>query len=233
MFATAWFEPLLFSFSDSPRLVLILVLLVSLLYCFFGYALFRALLVLWAAAAGAVIGGLLVHAFLPLPGGLDALVGGGACAVLLALASWFFYRLIFALGVGAMVMGLLPAIFDSTAVWPWAIGAVLGLVAAIAAFVFLRQIIIFIFGLSGSVKAVMCGALLATGGTDALRRATSGPEGHPWLVGLLAVLALVLAVAGMWSQTRLAGLLRTSLTPKPASASRAAKDDLRPRFSRP
>lgn len=214
-----------------PGVLLVLSALVAIVFCFFGYVLFRALLVVWGGVAGAVIGSALARWYFPQPGGMDLFVGGAACAVVLALLAWLMYRLIFTVGVGASGLMFVVGIWGGPgAVWPWVFGALLGAVLAGVAFAHLREAIIVLFGMSGGFKAVMLIAMLFVGGADELTGALADSS---WFVLTLIAVGIAVSIAGMYSQAKLARLLRTSLTPEDSRRWRGrGRTDVRPRFSR-
>jgi hypothetical protein len=214
-----------------PGVVLVLSALVAIVFCFLGYVLFRALLVVWGGVAGAVIGREAVRWLVPNAGGMDLFVGGAACAVLLVLAAWLMYRLTFTVGVGACGVMLVVGIWGGPgAVWPWVFGAVLGVVLAGMAFAHFREAIILLFGMSGGFKAVTFIAALFVGGADEL---TSALDDSVWLLLTLIAVGMAVSVLGMISQAKLARLLRSSLTPADSRRRRGrGRTDVRPRFSR-
>ena len=214
-----------------PGVLLVLSALVAIVFCFLGYVLFRALLVVWGGIAGAVIGSAIVRWYFPHSGGMDLFVGGAACAVLLALLAWLMYRLTFTVGVGASALLLVVGIWGGHgAVWPWVLGAVLGAVLAGMAFAHFREAIIVLFGMSGGFKAVLLIAALVVGGADKL---TGALDDSGWLVLTLIAVGIAVSIAGMYSQAKLAWLLRTSLTPEDSRRRRGrGRTDVRPRFSR-
>ncbi len=214
-----------------PGVLLVLSALVAIVFCFLGYVLFRALLVVWGGVAGAVIGSALVRWYLPSAGGMDVFVGGAACAVLLALAAWLVYRLTFVVGIGASGLMLVVGIWGGQgSVWPWVLGAILGVALAAVAFAHFREAIIVLFGISGGFKAVTLIAALVAGGADELAGAM---DGSVWVLLTVIGIGSAVSIAGMISQATLARLLRSSLTPADSRRRRGrGRTDVRPRFSR-
>ncbi len=214
-----------------PGVLLVLSALVAIVFCFVGYVLFRALLVAWGGVAGAVIGSALVRWYVPNAGGMDLFVGGAACAVVLVLLAWLVYRLTFTVGVGMSGLLFVVGIWGGQgAVWPWVVGAILGIVLAGMAFAHFREAIIVLFGMSGGFKAVTLIAVLFVGGADELTGALAESN---WLLLTLIAVGIGVSIAGMYSQAILARLLRTSLTPADSRRRRrGGRTDVRPRFSR-
>ena len=214
-----------------PGVLLVLSALAAMVFCFFGYVLFRALLVVWGGVAGAVIGSALVRWYLPDAGGMDIFVGGAACAVLLGVAAWLVYRLTFVVAIGASGLMLVVGIWGGQgSVWPWVLGALLGAVLAGVALAHFREAIIVLFGVSGGFKTVMILAALFAGGADELAGAL---EDTIWVLLTVIAVGIAVSLAGMYSQAKLARLLRSSLTPADSRRRRGrGRTDVRPRFSR-
>jgi len=234
MLATTPLEQLVFGFLDSGGVALFMVMLSGLLYCFFGYVLFRVLLAFWGLQAGAMLGYLLMVWRLGQPNVLDIFVGCGACAVLLALLSWFCCRLVFSAsaGVAAWAMAL-QVLGGASSTGAWVLGVPAGLVLAVLALIYTRPIVIFLFGLFGGCAAVLCGGAAIAGGLGSLTAATVGPDRKIWLLLLLVLSGIVVSAAGMYSQSHLARLFRSAMAPGPGTGRKRRRGgtDVRPRFS--
>ena len=236
MLAITPMEQLISPFAGVGGAGLLVLMVVGLLYCFFGYALFRVLLVLAALAAGAMLGFALMAWRVGAPNGLDILIGCGACSILLALLAWFWYRVFFSLGAGMWGWAMTFSVFGAApSSWVSVPGVLVGLALAVLAFMYTRQLVVFLFSLLGGAQAVVCGAALVAGGTAPLSAATVGPDGNIWLLLLVILSGIVVSVAGMYLQLRLARLFRRAMTPgigRGGKNRRRGRTDLRPRFSR-
>ena len=195
---------------------LFLLMLWSLIDCFFGYVIFRLVLAVSGLLAGAFIGSALVSWRIPSPSGLDYFLGCLVASGLLGLGGWCLYRLAFATAVSAAaaVLVVAAAAAPGSLGW-WIFGGIVGLPIGVAAYVYLRTIFILLSGLGGGFAAVFCAGAGICGGADRLVAATPGPAAPTWLTVLLVAVALAVSATGIYAQTRLIRIVSTALTPHP------------------
>lgn len=210
---------------------LLLSALWALLNCFAGYILFRVLLALWGALMGAVLAAALLAGLRENPGALDFIVAGGAGAVLLALAAWYLYRLVFA---AVLALGVFQVAWAVSGGRPSAAGLTLTLVLAVLA-VFLglfrtRLLVIVYTAVAGGIGAAVAGVALLAGGT-ALQAAGAQPGEHVPVLVALAALMVVLPILGMVTQLGLARNVRSPLAP--GGPARRPSSGIHPPFVRP
>ncbi len=200
---------------EGPMLVAVVgAMFAGLISCFFGYVLFRLELTVTGLFWGLGLGGLIVLWRFDAPRGIDYFVICTATGLLVALASWLLYRLLFTLGTfaafGLAVAGLLITYTSATrtTVWPWIVGAVAGIGPGVAAFLYMRQVFIFLSALFGAFVAILSAALVI--GSPPGEITSGGPR---WMIWVLVLGTIPLTAAGMYAQVWLARILRTSLAP--------------------
>jgi len=212
----AHLQQLIDAVGNLNEITLFVIFILGLVYAFGGYILFRIELVINGLMVGTLLGIVLLAAFRPVPTGMDFFVAALAGAVLGALASWFLYRLIFALLAGGSVTLCIVAIFGNPySVGVWILAGLAGLGVAILSCIYTRQIVIFLFGLWGGATAVASSAAIMAGGPDKLIDKLIGSQRQVWLAVLLAVLVLTVSAGGMYTQVVIARKFRSSLAPKP------------------
>lgn len=124
-------------------------------HCFFGYVLFRVVLALNGLAAGFVLGAHVIGMIRQPPTVADPWVAGIVGGILLMLAAWFLYRIVFA---GATGLALAAAILHG---WPaggtaaWVVAVVAGVIAAGVVFAFLRDMVAVVTALAGAAAFVV------------------------------------------------------------------------------
>jgi hypothetical protein len=203
-----------------------LLALLALLNCFFGYVLFRVLLALYGTLAGLLLGLDLASWVRDQPATLDYLVAGIALAVLLGLLSWLFFRVAFAALSAVVVAGLAAGLFGAPpGVAGWIVGGLVGAVVGVVAFLQLYRMVVLVTAIGGGFSAVFVPAA-----------AFAGPAGvtsfGPLAGALLFLAAAGLSVAGIFGQGQLARVFDTGLTPRRRSRERGSTA-LRPPFTRP
>ncbi len=192
---------------QSPSTEAILVLLVmALVNCFFGYVLFRVVIAVEGFLIGGLIG-LLGAAALGLGGDAvwPSVVAGLVSGIILGLLAWMLYRLAFALLTGALATVIAAFLLNpQPAVTDWGIAAAVGIGLAIVAFLSLKPIIILFTGAGGGAGAVYYAATLWFGGPEKFWNATFA-HGLPLpTAALVAIVAVgVLSVLGITTQFRL------------------------------
>lgn len=204
-------------------------LLFALTVCFLGYPLFRVLLVVGGALVGGLLGCALMTAIRTHPTGLDFFVLGFGCAVLVGMASWWLYRLMFALGSGAGILMMFAGLAGGQSAG-WVLGLVAGLTAAVLAAVYMRFFVILMSGLSGGLAAAGCIAVLLSGLADG----RSAADVH-LPVSLMVVGGLILSAAGIAVQYRLIGSIHTRMEPdasRPRRRRPGQDTGIHPRFSK-
>ncbi|MFW6066119.1 MAG: hypothetical protein ACOC9S_04800 [Planctomycetota bacterium] len=216
--AASWFAEL----SLPPA---VLIALLGLINCFFGYVFFRVLLAFYGVTAGLAMGLQLVVWFRPEPATADYLVAGGAMAVLLGLLSWYVFRVAFAALAAVVVAVLLAGLFgEPPSVAGWIIGGIVGGLVGLAAFAQLGRMVVFFTAIAGGFAAVFVPAI-----------SYAGPEGvtsfGPLTGAILFLIAAGLSIAGYFAQSRLARVFDTGLTPRRRRSDRSSTA-LRPPFTR-
>ncbi len=225
---------------------LIGIMFASLLFSLFGYIFFRVELATSALAAGIGIGAGLVAWRYSSPSGVDYLVICSALGVLMMLMGWFLYRLAFGLLVMAASVGvsLLVALMYTSAalddVWPYVIGALVGLPLGSLAYIYTKPVFIFLSAMGGAILAIFCGAIVA-GGPEAILDPRWSIK-NAIIATLLLGAGIGIGIAGMRTQNYLARILRTAFAPeqhyKAGSArsrrnkTRSKNTSVHPRFSR-
>jgi len=111
------------------------------------------------------------------------------------------------------------------------VAALAGFSAAVAAFIYARHAVIFLTAVAGAAQACFFTASVIVGGPGALWRAMA--RSIP-LTAVLVCLVGLLALAGMYCQSRLGGVLRISLAPEaPAGRKgRRSRGVVRPRLTK-
>ncbi|KKK68083.1 hypothetical protein LCGC14_2947620, partial [marine sediment metagenome] len=192
MLADSFITPEMFT-GLLPATMLIGIMFASLLLCFFGYVLFRIELAISNLAAGIGMGvGLVAWRYVS-PSGVDYLVICSALGLLMMLMGWFLYRLAFGLLILAASVGisLLIALMYTSAtpenVWPYVIGALVGLPLGALAYIYMKPAFIFLSAMGGSLLAIFCGAIVVVG-----PQAILDPT---WSTNTAIIAVLLLAVA--------------------------------------
>lgn len=216
--AVSWFGDL----SLPPAVLLALLGLVN---CFFGYVFFRLLLAFYGIVGGLALGLHLVAWLRPEPGTADYLVAGGALAVLLGLFSWYVFRVAFAALSAIVVAALLAGLFgEPPPVSGWIVGGIVGVLVGAAAFAQLGRMVVLFTSIAGAFSAVFIPAM-----------SYAGPDGvtsfGPLAGALLFLCAAGLSVGGYFAQSRLAKVFDTGLTPRRRRGERGSTA-LRPPFTR-
>ena len=204
-----------------PATALIGIMFASLLFCLVGYILFRLELAAASLAAGIAIGAGLIAWRYASPSGVDYLVICSALGVLMMLMSWFLYRLAFGLLVLAASVGisLLIALMYTAAalgdVWPYIIGALVGLPLGCLAHIYTKPVFIFLSAMGGAILAIFCGAIVA-GGPEAILDPRWSIK-NAIIATLLLGAGIGIGIAGMRTQNYLARILRTAFAPEQLS----------------
>lgn len=201
----------------------VLAILVSLAHCLFGYVLFRLSLLVQGAIAGWLLGSaVLIWQIRGDPSHADTVVAGLTCAVLLALAAWFLYRLAagLAVGFGAWAMAWV-FISPQSVPWAWAVGITTGLLAGVVVMICVRTLVIIFTSLGGAVNAVFA--------TLVLVRGSAATDELPWwAVALLIATALGLTIAGAFFQQHTYRAIASRFTPEPQKKGRYGPRTKRP-----
>ena len=157
-------------------------IVVGLLICFFGLKLVKFLGALVGFFVGALIG-----AVIALVAGLDGLAFAGvvvAAGVILAVLSWFLYR----------ILGIASSILQPQSVVLTEVCAVAALVVAILAVIYVEPFVIIVTGLSGGVTAGTNIAVLA------------GLGENVWIgIGIGAVIAVIGIIVQFMMHSRRVG----------------------------
>lgn len=215
MAAVDWLARLQGMLEHADMLVFFAAMVWAVVLCFLGYVLFRINLVVAGVLLGGFLGYLVLCTWRPQAPGRDYLVLCTALAGLLGLGGWFLYRLAFALYVASAVVvagAFLVGRFQS--VGGWILAAVVGVPLGFLAFVYVRQIVIFATGLSGGLGAVLNALVMVVGGSDNVGALFGGPRRPVGLLLALAAVGIGLAAAGMYVQSRLAGIFRQTFMPQ-------------------
>lgn len=202
----------------------VLLILSALVECFFGYVLFRLVLVYVGLVGGALLGTAAAFWLRADPSGLDYLVACLTCAIISALLAWFLYRVAFAIfaagGVAAaIVVGVLGKADSGGA---WVFGGVVGLVVGIYALIYTRVIFIVLSSLSGAFTAVFATAVLIIGPIETPREPFEALLRQQWLIVMLSAISVALAGAGTYVQMRLSRSVRLVLMPQDQSPTRSS-----------
>ena len=181
----------------------------GLLLCFLGYVLFRLVVAAEGAMIGVLLGAAMVRAWRPEASTADYVVICGAAAIVLAIFGWFLYRLTFSCWAGLWTCaGIIEIFGQSTA--SLTAGILIGAAIAIAAFIFLRQMVIAATSLCGAAAAVFAAGAIF--GLPAWNSDGAAPA-RQWVIAVSAGLSLALGIVGIIAQTKLAGAVRHSLAP--------------------
>ncbi|MFB3893551.1 MAG: hypothetical protein ACE15C_16180 [Phycisphaerae bacterium] len=213
----------------AMALCIVVTVILGLAQCFLGYVLFRALLAVLGAIGGYALGAVAAVQLRGEPTAADFVVLGCAGAILLAMLAWFLYRVIFALGALAETVFVIVAQFGQSG-GAWAAAILLGLLVGVLAFVYLRQVIIILMGLSGGFGAIFALGWAIWPATMAVPADAPAKVSHDWLVAALAGASVLLAAAGMYVQVKLSRLVRSSFAP-PRHRRTGDDTSLRPRFT--
>lgn len=222
----------------------VLVILSALVACFFGYVLFRLVLVVVALIGGALLGTAIASWLRGEPSGLDYFVACFTCAVIFALLAWFFYRVAFAVcsaaGVAAsIVVGALGGAESGGA---WVFGGVVGLAVGIYAFIYTRPAFIFLSSVFGAFMAVFATAGLIAGPIEDPQAAVQDLLAQRWVAVMLSLISAALAGISIYVQGMLSRSVRLVLMPQdqPPVAGMSTRvqkrsrggTQVRPRFTR-
>ncbi len=184
--------------------------------CFFGYPLFRVVVLVHGALFGRALGlGLVVWLRGDAAATADFWVAGTALAILGGLVAWLACRAAFAAIVFWMVACAVARSMGLTA-GTWVLGSLVGVIAAGLGFYFLRWSIIALTALSGAAMAALAGAMALTGaaGWEQLVERTFGPEGK-YMLGFAALVAgAILAAVGIVVQHGLADAMSDVFMPR-------------------
>ena len=220
--------------GGQSAVALVLMMIVCLLVCLAGYLLYRLVLVVSGLQAGVVLGAMLLERYVPQPSGLDYFVICTCAGILLALISWYLYRLMFA---GLILLGSGLAIWIradmGSPTWQAVVIGFVGLIVAILAFIYLKRIFIFLTSLAGGLGVALFSAALITRQSIALD--FYNPQQHGWAAPIVTIAAgLVLTVLGIISQSKLSSVFRSSLAPNAGKGSRGGSSSTKsmsPRIS--
>lgn len=213
----------------------VLLILLALVDCFFGYVLFRLVLVFVGLVGGALLGAAVASWLRAQPSGLDYFVACFTCAVISVLLAWFLYRVAFAISAAA---GVAAAIAVCVLGRPgsggaWVFGGVVGLAVGIYALIYTRAVFIVLSSLWGAFVAVFATAALIVGPIEDLHWPVQALPAQRWLIVMLSAISVALAGAGIYVQVRLSRSVRLVLMPQdePPAGSRSARGRKRSRSS--
>ncbi len=222
----------------------VLLILLALVECFFGYVLFRLDLAFVGLVGGALLGTAIASWLRAEPTGLDYFVACFTCAIISVLLAWFLYRVAFAIfaagGVAAAIaVGVLGRADSGGA---WVFGGVVGLAVGIYALIYTRAVFIVLSSLSGAFKAVFATAVLIIDPIEDPQVSVQALLAQQWLVVMLIAISMALAGAGIYVQVKLSRSIRLVLMPQDQlpAGSRSARGRKRsrrgtrigPRFTR-
>jgi hypothetical protein len=182
---------------------------VGLLLCFAGYAALRAVIAVWGAFAGFLLGAGLV-ASITGEGFLATVAGwlvGLAVGLVFGLIAYLYYAVSVVIGMGAIGFALGTTVMAALGVsWSWLVvlvGIVVGVLLAMLAIVGdLPMLILAILGAFAGASVTVTGILLLTGTLDRAELATPETTQALELGWLWTAVYLVLAVAGLVVQLR-------------------------------
>jgi hypothetical protein len=162
------------------------------------------------------------------------------------LMGWFLYRLAFGLLVLAASVGislLIALMYTSAAiedVWPYIIGALVGLPLGSLAYIYPKPVFVFLSAMGGAILAIFCGTIVAAGAQAVLDPTWSLKAAI--IAGLLLGVGIGIGLAGLRTQNYLARVLRTVFAPEQHSKAasgrggrkrtRSKNTSVHPRFSR-
>lgn len=194
----------------------VLLILSALVACFFGYVLFRLVLVVVALTGGALLGTAVASWLRGEPSGLDYFVACFTCAVIFALLAWFFYRVAFAVCSAAGVAASIAtgALGRAESGGAWVFGGVVGLAVGIYAFIYTRPAFIFLSSVSGAFMAVFATAGLIAGPIEDPQAAVQALLAQRWVAVMLGVISVALTGAGIYVQGMLSRSVRVALMPQ-------------------
>ena len=211
----AQFAELFENFSQAERFLtpwLFWIMLVALTMCFLGYPLFRLDMLTSGILYGAFAGWGALQFLRPQALGVEQFLACLGGAALLGAVCWFLYRAVVGAYVAATVMILFVLVTSAEnpgSVMHWVFGGLFGIGFGVLTMLFLRQVVMAVTALFGALAAVLAAAVIIAGGPAALFEAALGPEGSPWLLLPIAVVAAALTVAGVLVQIRLTRLKLT------------------------
>lgn len=205
----------------------LLIPLWALGHCFFGYVLFRAVLAINGLLGGFLLGAHFVSLIRQTPTVADIWVAGIVAGVLLMLAAWFLCRAAFAAAVGLAAAAAVLHGWPASPAAVWTLAAVLGAVAAGAAFVFLRELVSVVTALGGAAATVVF--VVDEWFWQGFPREWMG-RSVPLTLGAVGAFVL-LAALGLAVQLRLRRRYGRTFGP-PGRSRRAFDTRVRPRFTK-
>jgi hypothetical protein len=200
-----------------------LAVVVGLLLCFAGYAALRAVIAVWGAFAGFLLGAGLVSTFTG-EGFLGTVLGwsvGLVLAVVFGLIAYLYYAVSVVIGMAAIGFSLGSTVMVALGVsWTWVIvlvGVVAGVLLAMLAIVGdMPMLLLAILGAFAGSSVTIGGLLLLTGVLDrgdlATPETTQTLELGWWWTAAYLALALVGLVAQLRSVEARRGTLRDGWT---------------------
>lgn len=205
----------------------VLIPLWALGHCFFGYVLFRVALALNGLAGGFVLGAYVLGAVRPTSSEADVWVAGIVGGVLLMLAAWFLYRVVFAGLTGWMLAAAIFPFIPPPVIVAWIVATVVGVLAAVLVFVYLRNLVAVVTSIAGAAVFVVVvidqwfwmGAPMEWLGRDFMT-----------LVALFAF--LLLAAAGLAVQFRTRRRFGKRFGPPEPTRRHANNTTVRPKFTK-
>jgi len=186
-----------------------LAVVVGLLLCFAGYAALRAVIAVWGAFAGFLLGAGLVSNFTG-EGFLGTVLGwsvGLAVAVVFGLIAYLYYAVSVVIGMAAIGFSLGSTLMVALGVsWTWVIvlvGVVVGMLLAMLAIVGdMPMLLLAILGAFAGSSVTMGGLLLLTGVLDRGDLVTPETTATLELAWWWTAAYLALAVVGLVAQLR-------------------------------
>jgi hypothetical protein len=119
-------------------------------HCFFGYIFFRVALAINGLAVGFHLGAYILGSVRPSSTVADVWVAGIVGGILLMLAAWFLYRILFAAGAGWMAAAVILHAWPTGGTAAWIVAALAGVVLAGLAYVFLRELVTVVTAFAGA-----------------------------------------------------------------------------------
>ncbi|MBN1554569.1 MAG: hypothetical protein JXA11_07470 [Phycisphaerae bacterium] len=177
-------------------------------HCFFGYMLFRLILAFNGLAGGFLLGAHVIGMVRQTPTVTDVWVAGMVGGILLMLAAWFLYRIVFAAATGLITASTVLLAWPGGSTGVWIVAAVAGVVAASLVFAYLRDLVAVVTALAGAAATV-----IIVVDQWFWQRIPGEWLGQDWPLTIGAIIAFViLASAGLvfQLQTRRRGLKRFS-----------------------
>jgi hypothetical protein len=206
----------------------VLIPLWALGHCFFGYVLFRVILALNGLAGGFLLGAHVIGLVRAEPAVADVWVAGIVGGILLMLAAWFLYRIVFAGGTGLMVAAVILQYCPGQTILAWGIATVAGVMAAGLVFVYLRDLVSVITAVAGAAAFVL--VVVDQWYWQGVPQAWLGQD--VWLTAGAVAGIVLLGAAGLAVQRRTPRRLSKRFGPPGANRPKTRAGNVSPKFTR-